>query len=205
MVFKRGKTNNKVTMGTDNIEVVNKTKFLGMFWDPELSWTHHIKYTIEKSTNRINLLRYLSGSKWGADRYTLLKLYRSLILSILDYGCEVYNSASNHLLSKLEKVQNNCLRVILRAMKTTPITALQIEACQPPLQIRRNYLLTKYHLKLQGSEKPHPTVVSFSNNHAYLFNSHKLDDNYKSYYVTVEKLMNLYDIESIKTHIVAYL
>jgi hypothetical protein len=40
-------------------------------------------------------MRLLTGTKWGANSYTLRTMYFALIRSKIDYGCEVYNSASH--------------------------------------------------------------------------------------------------------------
>ena len=54
----------------------------------------------------MNILKVLSRTEWGADQTTLLKLYRSLVRSKLDYGCIVYGSASKTALAKLDPVHN---------------------------------------------------------------------------------------------------
>ena len=45
-------------------------------------------------------MRLLTGTEWGANSYTLRTMYVALIRSKIDYGCEVYNSAS-HAVKKL--------------------------------------------------------------------------------------------------------
>jgi hypothetical protein len=50
--------------------------------------------------NQFNCMRLLTGTKWGANSYTLRTIYFALIRSKIDYGCEVYNSAS-HAVKKL--------------------------------------------------------------------------------------------------------
>ena len=51
----------------------------------------HIKYLKATCLKSLNILKVLST--WGADRTTLLQLYRSLIRSKLDYESIVYGSA----------------------------------------------------------------------------------------------------------------
>lgn len=53
--------------------------------------------------------------------------------SVLDYGCIMYESASTTLLKKLDIMQAKALRLILGAVKTTPIAALQVESSEMPL------------------------------------------------------------------------
>jgi hypothetical protein len=45
-------------------------------------------------------MRLLTGTKWGANSYTLRTIYLALIRSKIDYGCEVYNSAKLQILRK---------------------------------------------------------------------------------------------------------
>ena len=51
-----------------------------------------------KCLKALNLLKVLSHTSWGADRTSLLKLYRSLVRSKLDYGCIIYMALhENHI------------------------------------------------------------------------------------------------------------
>ena len=75
------------------IPVVDEAKFLGVIFDRKLSFIPHIKYLKAKCLKALNLLKVLSHTNWGADRFILLHLYRSLIRSKLDYGAIVYGSA----------------------------------------------------------------------------------------------------------------
>ena len=75
------------------IPVVEESEFLGILFDRKLSFIPHIKYLKAKCLKALNLLIVLSHTSWGADRTTLLKLYRSLVRSKLDYGCIIYGSA----------------------------------------------------------------------------------------------------------------
>ena len=72
------------------IPAVEESKFLGILFDRKLSFIPHIKYLKAKCLKALNLLKVLSHTSWGADRTTLLKLYRSLVRSKLDYGCIIY-------------------------------------------------------------------------------------------------------------------
>ncbi|KAL0832986.1 hypothetical protein ABMA28_011678 [Loxostege sticticalis] len=51
-------------------------------------------------------------------------------------------------LDKFDKIQSKCLRIILGAMKSSPINALQIESVDPPLYLRRQYLSDRFFLKV---------------------------------------------------------
>ena len=81
-------------LDNDPIQFVKEAKFLGLIWDTKFTFEPHIKYLKARCQKSLNILKVLSRTEWGADRTTLLKLYRSLVRSKLDYGYIVYGSAS---------------------------------------------------------------------------------------------------------------
>ena len=85
-------------LGEHKISVVNYAKFLGLYWDRTLTWNAHISQLNEKAVKSLNIVRTLSGHTWGADRETLMRVYRMVIRPKLDYGCIVCGAASETLL-----------------------------------------------------------------------------------------------------------
>ena len=77
----------------NRIPVVSQTKFLGLTFDNKLTFKPHIHLLKTKCQRALNILKVVSNHHWGADRETLLLLYRSLVRSELDYGCIIYGSA----------------------------------------------------------------------------------------------------------------
>ena len=88
------------------IQVVEESKFLGVIFDRKLSFIPYIRYIKAKCLRALNLLIVLSHTSWGADRFTLLHLYRSLVRSKLDYGSIVYGSARKSYLQILDTVHH---------------------------------------------------------------------------------------------------
>ena len=126
------------------IPVVAESKFLGVIFDRKLSFIPHIKYVKAKCLKALNLLKVFSHTSWGADRTTLLHLYRSLIRSKLDYGAIVYESARKSYLQMLDTVHNQGLRLALGAFRTSPVSSLNLEADKPSLWLRREKLSLQY-------------------------------------------------------------
>ena len=85
----------------------------------------------------IESFKSASYTSWGADRTTLLKLYRSLVRSKLDYGCFIYGSARKSYLQMLDPIHNQGLRLALGAFRTSPVASLYVEADEPSLYSRR--------------------------------------------------------------------
>ena len=139
------------------IPVVAESKFLGVIFDRKLSFIPHIKYVKAKCLKTLNLLKVLSHTSWGADRTTLLHLYRSLIRPKLDYGSIVYGSARKSYLQMLDTVHNQGLRLALGAFRTSPVSSLNVEADEPSLWLRREKLSLQYAIRLAAN----PTNPAF--------------------------------------------
>ena len=95
-----------------------------------------------KCLKALNLLKVLSHTSWGADRTTLLHLYRSLIRSKLDYRPIVYGSARKSYLQMLDTVHNQGLRLALGTFRTSPVSSLNVEADEPSLWLRREKIVS---------------------------------------------------------------
>ena len=144
------------------IKEVREAKFLGLVFDRTLSFIPHIKQLKTKCKKAMNLLKVVSHQDWGADKDTLLKLYRALIRSKLDYGAIVYGSARPSYLKLLDPIQNQALRIATGAFPTSPIPSLYAETGEPPLEIRRTKVSLSYLTKLSGNpENPAYKCVLF--------------------------------------------
>ena len=75
------------------IPVKKETKFLGILFDSKLTFVPHIKGLKKKCVKALNSLRVVSYTDWGGDPTVLLRLYRDLVRSKLDYGCFIYGAA----------------------------------------------------------------------------------------------------------------
>ncbi|GFQ78429.1 putative RNA-directed DNA polymerase from transposon X-element [Trichonephila clavata] len=99
------------------IKVVKEFKFLGLIFDQSLRFHRHLKDLKIRSAKALNTLKVLANTRWGADRTSLLRLYRALIRSKLDYGSVVYSSACKSLLKILDPVHHQGLRLCLGAFQ----------------------------------------------------------------------------------------
>jgi len=142
-----------LNLGGVPINLQDEVKFLGMIVDRKFSWLPHIKALKTKATKAMNLLKCLSGMSWGADRQSLLMLYRSVVRSKLDYGCIVYQAATKTNISLLDPVHNAALRLCTGAFRSSPMTSLYVESGEPPLELRRAQLSFQYLARLRQSTR----------------------------------------------------
>ena len=119
-------------------------KFLGLVWDPKLTWIPHIMQLKDRCINTTNLLRIVTSQSWGADMKIGMPLYRAIIRSKIDYRSIVYGVANTATLKSLEIVANEAIRITSGAFKTTPVSSMQVMNSKPPLELRRTELLLKY-------------------------------------------------------------
>ena len=88
----------------------------------------------------LNILIVIGNTDWGADRKVMLRLYRYLVRSKLDYGCNVYGSARKSYLQMLDPIHNQGLRLCLGAFRTSTVESLYVDAHEPSLGARRTKL-----------------------------------------------------------------
>ena len=151
------------------LPVVREAKFLGVIFDRKLNFVSHLKYIKNKSIKAMNLLKMISHSDWGADRYTLMRLYKSHIRSKLDYGSIVYGAARKSYIKTLDTVQNQALRLCLGAFRTSPMESLYVEAGEYSLYYRRHKLSMQYAIKLYSNPKNPAYNTVFKPNFITLF------------------------------------
>jgi ribonuclease HI len=144
-----------IIINGNEIKITDKTKFLGMIFDKRLTWRHHIQYVVDRCKARLNLMRSLTGTGWGASKTALLTVYRALIRSLLDYGAEALDSASHGAIAKLDSIQYRALKICCGAMAGTSLQALQVECGELPLALRRLRQQLRYSIKVK-SRPEHP-------------------------------------------------
>ena len=152
------------------IPVSQQAKYLGLIFDNRLNFKAHIDYLRERCIKSLNLLKVVSRMDWGADRIVLLRLYRSLIRSKLDYGSAVYSSARKSYLEKLKPIQNQGLRICLGAFRTSPMESLYVEANEPPLHLRYEKLSLSYAIKLKNNTSNPTYDITFRPRHVGFYN-----------------------------------
>jgi len=132
-------------------------KFLGVTFDSKLIWQPHIENITTRCKKKLNFLRCLSGTKWGSTTKSLLMVYRALIRSLLDYGCEAYDSASDTVKKSLDSIQYQALKICTGTCPLTSLSVLQALTGEEPLDLRRKMLANKFKLSVNRISK-HPLL-----------------------------------------------
>ncbi|KAK7107736.1 hypothetical protein V1264_015601 [Littorina saxatilis] len=83
-------------------------------------------------------MRKLAGTNWGASEKTMKTLYEGTVRPQLEYGAPAWSSACKSNLQALDKVQNQALRILTGAMRSTPIKTMESLTGVQPLITRRD-------------------------------------------------------------------
>ena len=112
----------------------------------------------------------LPHKTWGADRTTLHRVYRSLIHSRLDYGCQIYGCATTTCLKTLDSIHHRALPLAKGAFRSSPVLSLYAETGEPSLAHQRDKLsLQMYARLLAMPDTPaHSTLTSTTSDHHFL-------------------------------------
>ena len=74
---------------------VDNYKLLGVYISSDLSWNEHVDFIVKKTTKRLYSLRVLR--KAGVQQADLVRIYSSLIRSVLKYGAPVWSALPGYL------------------------------------------------------------------------------------------------------------
>jgi len=175
-LFSKGNTpkNIELKIKGKKIEIQDSVKFLGVILDQRLNWKSHIEYVSNKCKRRLNLLRAVSGYKWGANKKSLLMLYRALIRPVIDYGAVAFCTAADTNLKILERIQSQALRLCCGASRGTATLALQNECGEMPLRTRWLELSIKEGTKI-STTKNHPAEQAMMDHWTLHTNKFKTD------------------------------
>ena len=119
--------------------------FLGIRYDPQLTFTPHVANLSQKMLARTNILRRVSGTSWGWHRSTLRSVYIATQRCVAEYAAPAwapFTSRTN--LEKSERAQHQAARAITHQTRSTPVEALNMEADLPPLECRLRFESARY-------------------------------------------------------------
>lgn len=135
-VHPRRKYKNEVLVTIEGVAIKPKasTRYLGLHFDPELKWTHHLKQIESKVTPRISLLRYLSRSSGEPNEMTMMNLYHSIVRTVMVYGFPLLLTAGDRVWKRMQILQNMAIRAALNLPKYTSTRYLHMITREPKLK-----------------------------------------------------------------------
>ena len=120
-------------------------KHLGLIFHHSLSWYTHILQPHQKVMTKINRLRSFSNS---LPRHSLLTIYKTNILPIVDHGSIIYHNCPDSDKHLLHKAQNSAAKIILGCLKTTSSSDVLPDLNHKTLNHRREISILRCFSKI---------------------------------------------------------
>ena len=140
------------------IEPSDVQRWLGFWLDRKLSWKHHIQTRTASAMRVFMALSRLGNTERGLSQSALQQLYQSCITTVADFGAEVWWNQQKIQSQPLQRLQNQAMRKIAGAFKTTPIAALEAELGLPPADLRLDRIQRAYATHLLTLPENHPVL-----------------------------------------------
>ena len=98
---------------------------LGVKLDRTLCFAKHVEEITKTASKKLKVISKISYSDWGADKFQLLRVYQGIVRSHMDYSGSAWQPwISATQMSKLDTVQNRCLRIITGQTHSIRVDAL---------------------------------------------------------------------------------
>ena len=118
------------------LQTVTEIRYLGVIIDSKLSFKSHISSIISKAYGALKTLARAQASLPLSIRK---RLYKALVLPILEYCPSVWDPSTSTLSDRIEKVQNKAMRIILNKPLGISSHPLRLELQWRSLHDRRLY------------------------------------------------------------------
>lgn len=138
------KCSHQLQINNSILSYVPNYRYLGIKLDTALNFQSHYHRLISILSQKVLLMCKLRPF---IDRRTAIIIYKSHLLSLLEYGLIILDSIPVNLLNKLQRVQNKCLRVCNLSDKKMSNMELHRISKVLPLRLRRKQAICNFMFK----------------------------------------------------------
>ena len=111
------KTEPNLKLYGETLKVYPQVKFLGITFDSKLTFKRHFEDILDHCNTRHHRLRLLANKKWEPSPSTLIQIYKQCVRPIFEYGSLSTITTTDHIISKIQWLQNKFIRLALRLPK----------------------------------------------------------------------------------------
>ena len=105
----------------NGLQVVQKTKYLGVEIDCSLDWEEQIKAVSTKVSRAVGFLKH---ARSFLPKDTLKSIYMGIVEPHFRYCCSIWGSASSTEINQLQKLQNHAARIVTKSSFDAPSSPL---------------------------------------------------------------------------------
>ena len=158
-VFNKGcRQANSITLRYNNKKITStkNPKFLGITLDPGLRLHDYAEEIAIRARRRINMLRRIKGSNWGASSKLIFTTYKVLVRPLIDYVPFATLTMADTNKLKIERLQRSAIRTAIRwPMHTSAQTIYEnIKSFKIEPTIDRAFELTNKYIKKAYTNNP---------------------------------------------------
>ena len=129
---------------------------MGIIFDSRLTWEINLGASVQENDNKsLPEIEPSSSLSQKPNPNSMIHLYRSIIRPIFEYGSVCIINAAEHHLGKIQLVQNQALRIVMKSPRYTSIHDLH-DCTGTPLI--KNYLISDAKHRLQIMRKNSPII-----------------------------------------------
>ena len=157
MVFRRGgkiKADEVFYFENNKIEIVNRYKYLGMFFTPCLKWTLATSTLAQQATRALTMIHVYDRKCGNLNFDIAMDIFDKTIIPILTYGSEIWGCKFHNV---IERVQTKFIRKQLGVGSSTSGIAVLGDSGRRPIAIIYHLRCFKFWLKLKNmSDERYP-------------------------------------------------
>ena len=153
--------NVNISLGDSPLPLVKTPKILGVTLDPQLTFGPHAKKVVEKAASRLKVIKAVAGTDWGSSSEDLLLTYKAIGSTVIDYAAPVFSpnlKPSNVL--KIQRVQNQCLRVVTGSHSAASLEHLHHETKTLPVSDHLQMLSRQFLASAFSEQHPSHRIVT---------------------------------------------
>lgn len=138
-------------MDGEVLGVEREFKYLGVMLDEKLSFKANIDYVCKKVAKKVGVLSRLARNLTFGAR---MSIYKSVIAPHFDYCASLLYLSDASSFDRLQKLQNQAIRAILRCKRLTPIIEMLEALDLLSVKQRVNETTMKFIYKLKNGQLP---------------------------------------------------
>lgn len=104
-----------VTLNGKQLKHAEQAKYLGMHLDRRMTWKVHILNKRKQLGLKLKQMYWMMGRKSQLTMENKLLIYKTILKPVWTYGVQLWGTASNSNIEKIQKFQNKVLRTIVDA------------------------------------------------------------------------------------------
>ena len=138
-------TRPKIKIADSELSLVRSPKILGLYLDTLFSFNNHCVQVANRVSKINNVLKALAGTNWGHQKETLLMAYKALGILIANNAAPVWGTnASESNIGKIQRAQNEALRIITGSHKISSIDHLHSDTNMLQVEDHMDLLSAQY-------------------------------------------------------------